>query len=73
MPLPRPCPLSAAERARKRRRREREGLLHLGIDVPCEFIELMIAESYLAEPDAVDRPAIEKAVETFLADQVGQR
>ncbi len=73
MPLPRPCPLSAAERARKHRRREREGLLHLGIDVPSEFIELMIAERYLNEPDAADRHAIEKAVQTFLADQVRQR
>ncbi len=73
MPSPRPCPLSAAERARKRRRREREGLQHLGIDVPCAFIELMITERYLTEPDAADRPAIEKAVETFLADQVRQR
>ncbi len=73
MPSPRPCPLSAAERARKRRRREREGLQHLGIDVPCAFIELMIAERYLTEPDAADRSAVEKAVETFLADQVRQR
>ncbi len=73
MASPRPCPLSAAERARKHRQREREGLLHLGIDVPCAFIELMIAESYLTEPDIVDRPAIEKAVEAFLADQVRQR
>ncbi len=67
------CPLSAAERARKHRKREREGLRHLGIDVPCAFIDQMIAESYLSEPDAVDRPAIEKAVEAFMADQVRQR
>ncbi len=73
MPLTHPGPLSAAERARKHRRREREGLQHLGIDVPCEFIELMIAESYLAETDAADRHAIEKAVEAFIADQVRQR
>ncbi len=73
MPLPRPCPLSAAERARKHRRREREGLQHLGIDVPSSFIELMIAERYLTEPDAAERSAVEKAVETFLADQVRQR
>ena len=73
MPLPRPCPLSDAERARKHRQREREGLLHLGIDVPCALIELMIAERYLIEPDAEDRFAIEIAVETYLADQVRQR
>ena len=73
MPSPRPCPLSAAERARKGRRREREGLQHLGIDVPSAFIELMIAERYLTEPDAADRHATEKAVETFLADQVRLR
>ncbi len=73
MPLPRPCPLSAAERARKHRRREREGLQHLGIDVPLVLIELMIAERYLTEPDAADRSSVEKAVETFLADQVRQR
>ena len=53
--------------------REREGLRNLGIDVPHAVVELMIAERYLTEPDAVDRPAIEKAVETFLADQVRQR
>ncbi len=70
MPLPHPGALSAAERARKLRRREREGLLHLGIDVPSAFIELMIAERYLTEPDAADRHAIEKAVEKFLVDQV---
>ena len=57
----------------KRRRREREGLQHLGIDVPSAFIELMITERYLTEPDAADRHAIEKAVETFLADLVRQR
>ncbi len=70
MPLPRPCPLSAAERARKHRRREREGLQHLGIDVPHAIIELLIAGDYLTETDAADPHAIEKAVETFLADQV---
>ncbi len=73
MASPRSCPLSAAERARKHRQRERECLLHLGIDMTCAFIELMIAENYLTEPDIVDRPAIEKAVETFLADQFRQR
>ncbi len=72
-PLTHPGPLSAAERARKHRQREREGLLHLGIDVPCAFIDQLIVERYLTEPDAVDRPAIEKAVEAFLADQVRQR
>ena len=72
MPSPRLYPLSAAERARKRRRREREGLQHLGIDVPHAIIEMMIAERYLTEPDAADRSAVEKAVETFLADQVRQ-
>ncbi len=65
--------LTDAERARKHRRREREGLQHLAIDVPCAFIELMITERYLTEPDAADRHAIERAVETFLADQVRQR
>ncbi len=70
--MPRPCPLSDAERARKHRQREREGLQHLGIDVPHAIIEMMIAERYLTEPDAADRSAVEKAVETFLADQVRQ-
>ncbi len=73
MASPRSYPLSVAERARKHRQREREGLLHLGIDVPCAFIELMIAESFLTETDVSDRPAVEKAVEAFLADQVRQR
>ena len=59
-PLTHPGPLSAAERARKHRQREREGLQYLGIDVPHAVIELLIAERYLTEPDAVDRPAIEK-------------
>ncbi len=62
--------LTDAERARKRRRREREGLQHLGVDVPHEIIDLLIARDYLTEPDAADRHAIEKAVETFLTDQV---
>ncbi len=65
--------LTDAEQARRQRRREREGLLHLGIDVPSAFIDLMIRERYLTEPDAADRHAIEKAVEIFLADQVRQR
>ncbi len=73
MPSPRPCPLSAAERARKHRRREREGLQHLGIDVPLVLIDLLIAGDYLTETDAADRPAIERAVETFLADQIRKR
>ena len=73
MPPPRPCPLSAAERARKHRRRERESLLHLGIDVPSTFIELMIDENYLTEPDSADPRAIERALESYLADQVRQR
>ncbi len=72
MPLPRLYPLSAAERARKHRRREREGLQHLGIDVPSAFIELMIRERFLTEPDAADRHAVEKAVEAFIADQFRQ-
>ncbi len=49
MASPRSCPLSAAERARKHRQREREGLLHLGIDVPNEFFDLLIARDYLTE------------------------
>ncbi len=72
MPSPRLCPLSAAERARKHRRREREGLQHLGIEVPLVLIDLLIAGDYLTETDAADRHAVEKAVETFLADQVRQ-
>ncbi len=70
MPLPRPCPLSAAERARKHRQREREGLLHLGIDVPHEVIDRLIAENYLTEAEAADRHATGKALESFLADQI---
>ena len=65
--------LSAAERARKHRQREREGLRHLGIDVPNEFFDLLIAKDYLTEPGAADRHATRKALEKFLADQVRQR
>ncbi len=64
-------PLSAAERAMRRRRREREGLQHLGIDVPHEVIDRLIAENYLTEAEAADRHATGKALETFLADQFG--
>ena len=73
MPSPRRIPLSAAERARKHRKREREGLLHLGIDVPCAIIDQLITERFLTETDAADPRAIERAVETFMADQVRQR
>ncbi len=73
MASPRPCPLSAAERARKHRQREREGLRDLGIDVPNEFFDLLIARDYLTEPGAADRHATRKALEKFLADQVRQR
>ncbi len=66
-----PRPLLAAERARKHRRREREGLQHLGIDVPCAFIDQLIAQRYLTEAEAADRHATGKALETFLADQFG--
>ncbi len=69
--MTRSCPLSAAERARKHRRREREGLLHLGIDVPHEVIDRLIAQNYLTEAEAADRHATGKALETFLADQFG--
>ena len=65
--------LTDAERARKHRRREREGVQHLGIDVPHAIIELMIAEKYLTEAEAADRQATGKALETFLADQIGER
>ncbi len=64
-------PLSDAERAMRRRRREREGLQHLGIDVPHEVIDRLIAENYLTEAEAADRHATGKALETFLADQFG--
>ncbi len=65
--------LTDAERARKHRRRERDGLQHLAIDVPYAVVDLLITERYLTESEAADRHAIEKAVETFLADQVRLR
>ncbi len=65
--------LTDAERAQKRRRRERDGLQHLGVDVPHEIIDLLIARDYLTEPEAADRHTIERAFETFLADQFRER
>ena len=63
--------LTDAERARKHRRRERYGLQHLSIDVPYAVVDLLITERYLTEPDAADRHAIERALETYLSDQIG--
>ncbi len=62
--------LTDAERARKHRRREREGLQHLSIDVPHAVIDLLITERYLTESEAADRHAIERALETYLVDQI---
>ncbi len=43
---------------------------HLGVDVPHEIIDLLIARDYLTEPEAADRHATARALETFLADQI---
>ncbi len=80
MTAPRPIPavpcqhrgsaLTDAERARKHRRRERDGLQHLAIDVHYAVVDLLITEKYLTESDAADRHAIERALETYLVDQI---
>ena len=80
MTVPRPIPavpcqhrgsaLTDAERARKHRRREREGLQHLSIDVPYVVVDLLITERYLTESEAGDRHATERALETYLVDQI---
>ncbi len=62
--------LTDTERARKHRRRERDGLQHLAIDVPYAVVDLLITESYLTESGAADRHAIERALETYLIDQI---
>ncbi len=71
MPSPAPYAHSLPPSDRKHRQREREGLLHLGIDVPHEVIDRLIAENYLTEAEAADRHATGKALETFLVDQFG--
>ncbi len=60
------------QRARRHRRRERNNLQQFSIDVPHAFIEFMMAEGYLAEHDAADPHAIERALETYLVDQISQ-
>ena len=62
--------LTDAERARRQRRRERDGLQHILIDVPHAVIDLLITERYLTESDTVDQHAIERALETYLVDQI---
>ena len=62
--------LTDAERARRQRRRERDGLQHLRLDLPHAVIELLITERYMTESDTADRHAIERALETYLVDQI---
>ena len=63
--------LTDAERARRRRRRENENLQNFNIDAPCAIIDRLIDGGYLVVVDAGDRRAGERALEAFLADQVG--
>jgi hypothetical protein len=56
-----------AAQARRRRRRQREGKLVAMVELDGTVLDMLVRLHWLAEVDAGDRPAIERAISAMLA------